>query len=330
MRTRSLILTYTIVWLFAGAGFARAQSQAPAEGQTQPAPAGAQGAQPNAPPMDPLVREGRQLLQNGDHEGALAQFKKAIAEKPDSFTAHLQSGIVLDLMGRYSEARQFLQKAIDLAPTPENRVSARRAMAMSYAFERDCAGATKYEAPLHDEYLKASNFFMAGEIANELARVCLESGDLASAEKWYRTGYEAGPKEPDIKPERKDLWDFRWEHAQARLAARRGNAPEARKHVEAAKAIFARGTNPEQAPFVPYLVGYVAFYGEEYQTALTELQKANQNDPFILALMAQAYEKLGNQAQATEFYKKALASNAHNPTGAYARPLAKQKLGIKR
>jgi hypothetical protein len=45
--------------------------------------------------------------------------------------------------------------------------------------------------------------------------------------------------------------------------------------------------------------------------------------------MAQSYEKLGNQAQAMEYYKKALASNAHNPTGAYARPLAKQKLGTK-
>jgi tetratricopeptide (TPR) repeat protein len=236
---------------------------------------------------------------------------------------------VLDLMGRYAEARKYLTRAIEIAPTPQNRVSATRAMAISHAFERNCAGATQYEAPVYDEYLKAGDFFMAGEIANELARVCLESGDFDAAEKWYRTGYEAGPREPNITPARKDLWEFRWEHAQARLAARRGNAAEARKHVEAAEAVFAKGTNPEQAPFLPYLVGYVAFYGGDYQAALADLQKSNQNDPFILALIAQSYEKLGDQAHATEYYKKALGSNAHSPTGAYARPLAKQKLGIK-
>lgn len=327
MRELAHIIKTAIVTIPLFAVTVLAQST-PTPPQVQPQPAAGQ-AQASAPPLDPLVKEGQQLLRNGQHEEALAQFKKAIAEKPDSFAAHLQSGVVLDLMGRYSEARQFLQKAIDIAPTPENRVSAKRAMAMSYAFERDCAGATKYEAPLYQEYLEASNFFMAGEIANELARVCLESGDLNAADKWYRAGYEAGPKEQNIKPERKDLWDFRWEHAQARLAARRGNAAEAQKHVEAAKAIFGKGTNAEQAPFVPYLVGYVAFYGGDYQTALAELQKANQNDPFILALIAQTYEKLGDQARATEYYKKALASNAHNPTGAYARPLAKEKLGLK-
>lgn len=321
MREPSRVFSYALLGLVVAAG--------PAFGQAPTTPQSQAQTQPPAPPADPLVREGQQLLRSGQHEQALAQFKKAIAEKPDSFAAHLQSGIVLDLMGRYNEARQSIQKAIDLAPTPENKVSATRAMAMSYAFERNCAGATKYEAPLYDEYVKAGNYFMAGEIANELARVCLESGDLDSAEKWYRTGYDAGPKEPNIKPERKDLWDFRWEHAQARLAARRGNAAEARKHVEAAEAVFARGTNPDQAPFVPYLVGYVAFYTGDYQAALTELQKGNQNDPFILALIAQTYEKLGNQTQATEYYKKVLASNAHNPTGAYARPLAKEKFGTK-
>ncbi len=284
---------------------------------------------PAAPgPGDDLVKQGQQKVREGQHEAALALYQKALEAAPDSFGANMQAGVVLDLLGRYAEARRHFEKAIAAAPTPQNRIAANRAMAMSYAFERDCAGATKYEAPLHEQYLKAGDFYMAGEIANELARVCLESGDIDTAEKWYRTGYDVGPREPDIKPERKDLWDFRWEHAQARIAARRGNAAEAKKHVEAARAVLDKGTNPEQAPFFPYLAGYVAFYGGDYQTALAELQKGNLNDPFILVLIAQACEKLGDQAKATEFYKKAFASNAHNPTGAFARPLAKSKLGL--
>ena len=152
--------------------------------------------------------------------------------------------------------------------------------------------------------------------------------DYAEALKWYRTGWDTGLREPQIKPERKDLWDFRWEHAQARVAARSGNKAEAQKHVDAAKAILDKGTNPTQAPFFPYLVGYVAFYGGDYKTALAELQKANQNDPFILVLIAETFEKLGDKAQATDYYRKVLtASTAHNPPNAFARPLAKKKLG---
>jgi hypothetical protein len=102
------------------------------------------------------------------------------------------------------------------------------------------------------------NFLQQGEIANEMARVCIDSGDLDAAHKWYQIGHNTGLKEPDIKPARQDLWHFRWEHAQARIAARHGDQAEAQKHVAAAKAILDKGTIPEQAPFFPYLKGYVA------------------------------------------------------------------------
>lgn len=298
-------------------------------------PAGTQAAAPAAmaDPAADLLKQGQQLLREGKHQEALATYREAAAKaapsSPSAVTSHVQAGVVLDLMGNYQEARTHLGKAIDLARSPQDKARAQRAMAMSYAFERNCDGASKYEAPLYESYLAANDFFMAGEIANELARVCLESGAIDKAETWYRRGHETGLKEPNIKPERRDLWDFRWEHAQARIAARRGQKAEAQKHVAAAKAIFDKGTNPEQAPFVPYLVGYVAFYGGDYKTALSELEKANQNDPFILSLVAQAHEKLGDKAAATAYYQKVLASNAHNPTGAYARPLAKERLGQK-
>jgi tetratricopeptide (TPR) repeat protein len=99
-------------------------------------------------------------------------------------------------------------------------------------------------------------FFDAGEVANELARACLESNSVDQAATWYKRGYDAGLKELDLKPERRDLWEVRWEQAQA-------------------------------------------------------------------------YEKQGDKAKADELYRKVLTSNAHNPTNAYARPFAKQKLGIK-
>jgi len=122
----------------------------------------------------------------------------------------------------------------------------------------------EYEQQVFDFYGSVKNFFQQGEIADEAARVCIDSGDLDAAYKWYQIGHDTGLKEPDIKPARQDLWNFRWEHAQARIAARRGDPAEAQKHVAAAKAILDKGTVPEQAPFFPYLKGYVAFYAGDY------------------------------------------------------------------
>jgi hypothetical protein len=90
----------------------------------------------------------------------------------------------------------------------------------------------EYERQVIEFYASKKDFFQQGEIADEAARVCLDSGDLDAAYKWYKTGHDTGLEEPDIKPARRDLWDFRWEHAQARIAAHRGDQAEAQKHRE--------------------------------------------------------------------------------------------------
>jgi tetratricopeptide (TPR) repeat protein len=273
-----------------------------------------------------FVKQGQRLIREGKPDDALALYRKTLQTEPDSLPANMAAGTVLDLMGKGEEARKNFSKAIEVADTPEHKAGAQRAMAMSYAFEGNCAKTIEYEQQVFDYYGNVRNFFQQGEIADEAARVCIDSSDLDAAEKWYKIGHDTGMKEPDIKPPRQDLWNFRWEHAQARIAARRGEQAEAQKHVAAAKAILDKGTNPEQAAFFPYLKGYVAFYAGDYKTALEELSEANQNDPFIQCMLAQTYEKLGEKDKATEYYRKASTASSHNPPAAYAVPFARKKL----
>ena len=281
--------------------------------------------QPASQGSSNLIEEGQQKLRQGQPAEALAIYKKVLAETPDSYQANNQAGVALDLLGQYEEARSHFTKAIAAAPDPEAKSRAMRNMAMSYAFARDCGGAAKYQGPVVDDAMREGKLTDAASIANELARACLESGDVDRASEWYKKGYDAAIKQEGLTAAQKDLWDFRWEHAQARIAARRGNAAEAQKHVAAAKATLDKGTNPEQAPFFPYLTGYVAFYGGDYKTAVADLGNANQDDPFIACMVAQSYEKLGDAAKASEYYKKVLTSSAHNPANAYARPIAMKK-----
>jgi tetratricopeptide (TPR) repeat protein len=292
-----------------------------AQGQGAPASAGAQAVQRQEQPE--FIRQGNAFARQGKLDDALALFQKVLATYPNSLPANNAAGTVLDLMGRGEEARKYFQTAIDSAPTEQIKAMTQRAMAMSYAFEGDCAKTGEYEQKVFDYYVAAKDFFQQGEIADEAARACIDTGDLDAAEKWYRTGHGAGLKEPNISEARKDLWEFRWEHALARLAARRGKFEEADQHVAAARAALDKGTNPQQEAFFPYLAGYVSFYRGDYKTALEQFQKSNQNDPFIQCMIAQTYEKLGDKDKAQEYYKKAASTTAHNPPGAYARRLTR-------
>jgi len=251
----------------------------------------------------------------------------------------IRQGARLDLEGQGAEARAVFQKAIDSAPTPTAKANAQRAMAMSWAFEGNCGKTAEYENKVIDYWktqeqeTPAAAFYQEGEMADEAARVCLDYGELNTAYDLYKRGHDLGVKEPNLPPGRKDLWDYRWEHAQARIAARRGNKAEAEKHVAAAKAILddMKGKDPQlyeqQKNFLPYLTGYVAFYTGDYQTALADLQKANQKDAFVQCLIGMTYEKLGDKSKALEAYRQAAEVRGHNPPVAFARPFARKKLG---
>jgi tetratricopeptide (TPR) repeat protein len=272
-----------------------------------------------------LVEQGKKLNDQGKHDEALKLYEQALQKDPNSYEANTEAGVALDLKGDYEAAREHLKKAIDVAP-PDQKGRAMRVMAFSYAFEGNASEAEKYEKQAFDAQMAKSQFEAAAGIANELARIKLESGDIDGAEQWYKTGYQTAIRKPDLKDTDRNLWVFRWENAQARIAARRGNKEDAQKHVAAAKAALDKANNPDQAEYYPYLTGYVAFYGGDYKTAIAELSKANQEDPFVLALLAQAYEKSGDKTRAKEYYQKVMASNAHGPTNAFARPLARKKL----
>lgn len=285
-----------------------------------------------------FIKQGRQLMREGKLEDALALYRRTLQSTPNSLDANIAAGSVLDLMGQGSKARGYFQKAIDSADTSEHKAIAERAMAMSYAFDGNCPKAGEYERRVFEYYGSVKNLYQQGEIADEAARVCIDaspdsrgtSADLDAAARWYALGRQTGLQEPNIQPARVDLWNFRWQHAQARLAARRGDKAAAQGRVVAAKAILDQGKIPQQAQFFPYLQGYVAFYGGDYKAALADLLKANQDDAFIQCMLGRTYEALGDKSKAIEYYQKAAAAISHNPPAAYAVPFAKKRLAALR
>jgi tetratricopeptide (TPR) repeat protein len=248
----------------------------------------------------------------------------------------------LDRQGKHAEARAVLQRLIDQAPEPADRAAAQRRMAMSYGFEGDCANAVRYHEMViaywvtREQAEPQNAFYQQGEMANESARVCIDAGELETAERMYRRGWELGLKEPEPREHPRSLWDYRLAHALGRLAARRGDQVEAQRQVAEARRIL--DSDPTMAEnqerFFPYLAGYVALYANDLATAEAELTKAvamrgNDRDPFMHCLLAMTYEKLGQQDRAKALYQRAYdMATAHNPPSAFARPFARRKLGL--
>ena len=248
----------------------------------------------------------------------------------------------LDTQGATKEARALFQSVIDSATMPAARAAAQRAMAMSYAFDGECASTVKYEE-LVMAYWKTREqadpqnaFYQQGEMANEAARICIDVGQLDVAEKYYVMGTNLGLLEPEPKTHPKSLWDFRLAHARARLAAHRANAPEAKRHLAEARRIL--DSDPKMAAaqerFYPYLAGYVALYTGDLTAAEVELTRAlaiqgNQGDPFMHALLGMTYEQSGQADKAKLTYEKAYTlATAHTPPSAFARPFTRRKLGL--
>ena len=248
----------------------------------------------------------------------------------------------LDSEGQTARAREIFQRLIDGAPTPLAKAAAQRTMAMSYGFDGDCANAVKLEEMViaywvtREEAEPQNAFYQQGEMANEAARVCIDAGDLATAEKYYRRGSELGLREPEPRTHPRSLWDFRLEHALARIAARRGNKAEAQAHVAAARKALDSDSAmaAQQERFFPYLVGYVALYTGDLATAESELtrtiaMRGNDRDPFFHALLAMTHERMGHADAAKPLWQKAYdLSGGHNPPAAHVRPLARKKLGL--
>jgi tetratricopeptide (TPR) repeat protein len=276
---------------------------------------------------DDLVRQGRHLMTAGKHDEAERLYRQALSVSPRSFEASRALGILLNLKGQYPEARTHLDRAVAAAPTPTVRHETMTAVALSFVFEGRLVDMQRAYEAVRRQQQTESDAAGAAASARAIGRVFLEAGDAVNGRKWYELGYYEWKPTASQPASEHMLWELRWQHVQARLAARERRLDEARRHLGEFEAIMKkRGKHPEDNELYRWLTGYVAYYAQDYDRAIAELTQANLADPFILNLTAMAYEAKGDTSTAREYYRRTLASNIHSLQSAIARPHARAKL----
>jgi tetratricopeptide (TPR) repeat protein len=274
-----------------------------------------------------LVKQGRALFSQGKHDEAERLYRQAIHLNPRSFEGARALGILLTLKGQYPEARSHLQRALKVAPSTMVRHQAAGTLALSYAFEGNLEALQREYENLRRQQLADSDASGAAASARSLGRILLEAGDIAGGRKWYEVGYQEWKPQPGQAESEQLLWDLRWRHMQARIAAREGKLDDAKRLLSEFEALMQkRGRASEDREIYRWVAGYVAYYAKDYDGAIAHLTQGNLEDPFILDLIGRSYEAKGDLTNARQYYRRVMESNVYNLQSAIARPHARAML----
>ena len=279
------------------------------------------------PDPEALVKQGRALFSQGRHDEAERLYRQAIHLNPRSFEGARALGILLTLKGQYPEARTHLQRALKVAPTSMVRHQAAATLALSHAFEGNLDALQREYESLRHQQLADGDASGAAASARSLGRILLEAGDYSGGRKWYELGYQEWKPQPGQPESEQLLWDLRWRHMQARLAAREGNLDEAKRLLSEFESLMKqRGRQAEDRDIYQWVAGYVAYYVKDYDGAISHFTQGDLADPFILNMIGRSYEAKGDVTNARQYYRRVMESNVYNLQSAIARPHARLKL----
>jgi hypothetical protein len=201
------------------------------------------------------------------------------------------------------------------------------ALALSYAFEGRFEAVTREYEALRRQQQADGDASGAAASARSLGRILLESGDTANGRKWYELGYQEWKPQPTAPESERLLFELRWRHMQARVAAREGKIEDAKRLVSEFETLMKkRGRPSEDNGIYRWVAGYVAFYAKDYDGAIDQLTHGDTDDPFILDLVGRAYEAKGDVTTARQYYRRVMESNVYNLQSAIARPHARMRM----
>ena len=96
----------------------------------------------------------------------------------------------------------------------------------------------------------------------------------------------------------------------AALAIGKKDYAAAKSHVDEYRQGAETSKNPVQLKLAHELAGRIALGQKNYDTAISELEQANQQDPRNLYRLGQAYQAKGEKDKAQKFYEEAAAFNS--------------------
>jgi tetratricopeptide (TPR) repeat protein len=245
----------------------------------------------------------------GKFDESIVQYRKALAIDQNFINAHQGIAAALLYKGSADEATAELQKITDKA-----RSDAERRTAL-FALTVVDVDSGKWDKALDDvdkQYAlgeKTSDVpGMAGDLQLK-GNIMLEMGKYDEAKALFERGLKM-TEDSSLSQEIKDNTRLFQHYNLARVALGKKDFATAKTESQA----FSKGTEAAKNPFQTKqsheLLGMIALEEKDYDKALGELQQANQQNPYDLYRLCQAYQGKGDLNQAKDSCKKAAEFNS--------------------
>lgn len=266
-------------------------------------------------------------MKMGDFGLSIEFYYKALEVDPNFTASHFGIASNFNYLGKHQHARDQLQELFESTDSDGLRRQALMAMAVSYADEGNLAMA--FEA-IEKRYKMAEllgNKYSMGDDLAIMANILLEMDQVEKAEDIYAQAVGIR-EEADMPEEIKENNRKFIPYSESRIALKRNDIKTAKTKLEEFRAIVASQNNPAQTRLLHQLSGMVALAENEYDLAISELEQANQQNPYNIFKIAVAIEEKGDIEQARKMYDAAANFNIIGELNySYIRMKAKQKAG---
>jgi tetratricopeptide (TPR) repeat protein len=262
---------------------------------------------PNDP--NPYDSYAELLLKMGRFDDSIVQYQKALSVDPN-FTPS-RFGIAANLMYK-NQPDQALAQLQDMADKARNDGELRTAYFGMAVVNSDRGQFDKALQSMDKEYAIAAK---NNDVASMAADLQAKGNILMAAQKYGEaaTQYDRSLQlieNSTLSQEVKDNAKLQQHFNQAVLALAKKDYAAAKTHADA----YRDGAEASHGSFriqqAHELAGRLALAQKDYDTAIAELQQANQQDPSVLYRLSQAYQAKGDQTQAHDLLQKAAGFNS--------------------
>lgn len=275
---------------------------------------------------------GQALFNSGDLDNSKAAFEKAIKLDGSTPRAYSFIGNIYLMRNDYKTARKYFDQSMAKKAPGTAPFGPYTGIAYSYVYEGNYPKAIEVMETFRDDYIKTGGpqGFPEVFLWNSIARLQLESGHPDLAIELYKKGYASveSSKVDALDATQRQIWLGRLHHGTGRSLAKLGKHDDAWKEADTIKTMIETGGEPGKQfwPSYHYIAGYLKLEAGDFNAAIDHLKQTDLNDPFHALLLARAYDKVGNTAEAQKLYKQIVDSRVNNLERAISFPEARKKL----
>ncbi|MGH7498460.1 MAG: tetratricopeptide repeat protein [Gemmatimonadales bacterium] len=269
---------------------------------------------PNDP--NPYDSYAELLMKTGRFDESIAQYEKALSVDPHFSNAYIGVATNMMLQGKHDAAATQAQKLYDAARDDGDRRFALFARSVIFTDAgRTAAAIAEVQKEYDLDARLADTANMSGD-ALLIGNILLDAGKTDEAAKKFWQSSDLIEKS-SLSAEVKADNQLAGHYNKARVALAKGDVATAK----AESAAYSSGAEERHNNFrirqAHELAGTIALKEKNYDTAITELGQANQQNPQVVYYTALAYRGKGDGVKAKEYATKAADANVL-PLIAYA------------